>query len=221
MLPDPNTPPITPPGIRGVGGEQQSLVLIEQADARRGVARRVHYVETEVAEVDQVSFFQPDIDIDRHRRLVEHLAQHREIVAQHDLVGGEAMGGDDAAAPEMIRGADVIEMFVTENYHVDLLRRTVGVMQAFQQRRVICRQPDVDHDGSGFAAHKIGVGGAVLETDLVDVLGRLNQGADVSVQENRKTARLAAAHWFAALKVTALEARSLLLRSSAQTPAAD
>ncbi len=50
------------------------------------------------------------------------------------------------------------------------------------------------------AAHQIGVGGAVLETDLVDVLGGLDQRADVVVQQNRKRARLAVAHGLAALK---------------------
>ena len=129
MLPDPNTPPITPPGIKRVGGEQQSLVLIEQADAGRGVARRVHHVEAEIAEVDQIAFLEPDIDIDRHVRLVEHLAQHREIVAQHDLVGGEPMRGDDGAAAEMIGGADMIEMFVAENHHVDLVGRTIDMVR--------------------------------------------------------------------------------------------
>src|ERR1700716_3669318 len=199
---------------QGIGGKQQSLVLVEQADAGRGVARRVHHVEAEVAEIDQVSLFQPDIDIDRHIRLVEHLAQHREIITQHDLVGGQPVRGDDGAAAEMIGGADVIEMFMAENQHIDLFRRAVDMMQAFQQGRIIRGQPDVDHDGSGFSAHQIGVGGAVLETDLVDVLGRLNQRTDVIVQDHRKRARLAVAHGLAALKVTALEARNRLLSAS-------
>jgi hypothetical protein len=174
----------------------------------------VYIVEAEIAEVDQVALFQPDIDIDRHIGLVEHLAQHRKVVAQHDLVGGQPMRGNDGAAAEMIGGADVIEMFMAENHHVDLVRRTVDMMQAFQQRRKIGGQSDVDQDGSRFAAHQIDVGGAVLETDLVDVLGRLNQRADVVVHDDRKRARLAVAHGLAALKVTALEARNRLLSAS-------
>ena len=124
------------------------------------------------------------------------------------------MRGNDGAAAEMIGRADVIEMLVAEHQHVDLFRRAVEVMQAFQQRRIIRGQPDVDHDGPGFAAHQIGVGGAVLEADLVDVLGRLDQRADVVVQQDRKRARLAVAHGLAALKVTALEARKRLLSAS-------
>ena len=85
-------------GHQRVGCEQQALVLLKQRDAGRGVARGVHHVETEIAEVDQIAFLEPDVDIDRNVRLVEHFSQHREIVAQHDLVGGEAMGGDEGAA---------------------------------------------------------------------------------------------------------------------------
>jgi hypothetical protein len=201
-------------GHQRAGGEQQSLVVIEQADACRGVARRVHHAEAEIAEVDQIAFFQPDIDIDRHVRFVEHLAQHREVVAQHDLVGGKAMRGSDGAAAEMIGGADVIEMFVAEDHHVDLVGRAADMFEALQQMREVGRQPDVDHDGSGFSAHHIGVGGAVRETDLVDVLRRLDQRADVIFQENWKRARFAVAHGLAALKVTALDARSRLLSAS-------
>jgi hypothetical protein len=127
-------------------------------------------------------------------RFVEHLAQHREVVAQHDLVGGEAMGGGDGAAAEMIGGADVIEMFVAEDHHVDLVGRAAEMFEALQQMREVGGQPDVDHDGSGFSAHQIGVGGAVGEPDLIDVLGRLDQRADVVFQENRKRAWLAVAH---------------------------
>ena len=61
------------------------------------MARRVHHVEAEIAEVDDVAFFEPDVDIDRHVRLVEHLAEHREVVAQHDLVGGKPVRGDEGA----------------------------------------------------------------------------------------------------------------------------
>src|SRR5207249_6660141 len=136
------------------------------------------------------------------------------VVAQHDLVGGEAMRGDDGAAAEMVRRANVIEMFVAQNQHVDFFRRAVDMMEAFQQGRIVGGQPDVDHDGPLASAHQIGTGGAVLETDLVDVLGRLNQRTDVIVQDDRKWARLAVAHWLAALKVTALEALKRLLSAS-------
>ena len=124
------------------------------------------------------------------------------------------MRGDDGAAVKVIGRADVIEMLVAEHNHVDFFRRTVEVMQAFQQRRIIRGQPDIDHDGPRLAAHQIGVGGAVLEADLVDIFGRLDQRADVVVQQDRKRARLAVAHGLAALKVTALDARNRLLSAS-------
>src|SRR6185437_15922488 len=149
-----------------------------------GVARRIHDVEPEIAEVDQVAFFQPDIDIDRLVRFVEHLAQHREVVAQHDLVGGETVGGNDGAAAEAVGGADVVEMFVAENYHVDLIQPAAEVIEAFQQMDEVRGQPDIDHDGPRFAPHQIGVGGAILESDLVDLLGGLDQRADGIVEEN-------------------------------------
>ena len=58
------------------------------------MTRRIHHVEAEIAEVDQIAFLEPDVDVDRRVRFVEHLAQHREVVAQHDLVGGEPVCGD-------------------------------------------------------------------------------------------------------------------------------
>src|ERR1700722_20439731 len=65
-----------------------------------------------------------------------------------------------------------------------------------------------------FSAHHIGVGGAVGEADLVDILGRLDQRADVIFQDNRKRAWFAVAHGLAGLKVTALDARRRLLSAS-------
>src|SRR5467141_1457513 len=47
----------------------------------------------------------------------------------------------------MIGGADGVEMFVAENQHVDLVGRAVDMMEAFQQGRIVGRQPDIDHDG--------------------------------------------------------------------------
>jgi hypothetical protein len=41
------------------------------------------------------------------------------VVAQHDLVGGQPVRGDQGAAVEMLGGADVVEMLVAENHHVD------------------------------------------------------------------------------------------------------
>src|SRR5215212_12101148 len=124
------------------------------------------------------------------------------------------MCGDDGAAAEMIGGADVVQMLVAENHHVDLVGRTIEIMEAFQQGRKIRRQPDIDHDGSGTAAQQIGIRGAVLEPDLVDVLGCLYQGAGVIVQENRKRTRLAFAHEFTVQKVAALDALKRLLSAS-------
>ncbi len=81
--------------------------------------------------------------------------------------------------------------------------------------RIVRGQPDIDHDGARAAAHQIGVGRAVLEADLIDVLGRLDQRADVAVEQGLERARLALAHEVAAaLKATALEARKRLLSAS-------
>src|SRR5271156_6551333 len=87
-------------------------------------------------------------------------------------------------------------------------------MKTFQKCWVIRGQPDIDHDGAGLAAHQIGIGGAVLETDLIDVFGRFNQRANAVVEQDRKRAGLAVAHGPAALKLTALEARKRLLSAS-------
>src|SRR5215212_9571223 len=125
------------------------------------------------------------------------------------------MCGDDGAAAEMIGGADVIQMLVAENQHVDLVGRTTKMMEAFQQGRKIRRQPDIDQDGSGAAAQQIGIRGAVLKPNLVDVLGCLYQGAGVIVQENRKRTRFAFAHEFTVIrKVAALDALKRLLNAS-------
>src|SRR5258708_39787540 len=105
-------------------------------------------------------------------------------------------------------------MVGAQNEDVDFFRRAGDMTEACQQCRVIGGQPDVDHDGPPAPANQIGIGGAVLETDLVDVLGRLNQRTDVIVEDDRKRARLAVAHWLAALKVTALEALKRLLSAS-------
>ena len=89
------------------------------------------------------------------------------------------------------------------------------MVEACQQMRIVRRQPDVDHDGARAAAHQIGVGRAVLEADLVDVLGRLDQRADLAVEQGLERARPAVAHGLAAaLKVTAFEARNRLLSAS-------
>src|SRR4029077_20861960 len=121
---------------------------------------------------------------------------------------------DQGAAAEMPDRADMIEMLMAQHHDVDFFRWAVEVMQTFQKRRIVRGQSDVDHDGSGFSPHQIGVGAAVLEADLVDVLGRLDQRTDVVVQEDRKRAHFAFAHGLAAPKLTALEARSRLLSAS-------
>ena len=64
--------------------------------------------------------------------------------------------------------------------------------------RIVRRQPDIDHDGARTAAHQIGVRRAVLETDLVDVVRRLDQRADLAVEQGLERARLALAHELAA-----------------------
>ena len=120
-----------------------------------------------------------------------------------------------AAAVEMIGRADMVEMLVAQHHHVDLFGRAAEMVEARQQMRIVRRQPDVDHDGARAAAHQIGVRRAVLETDLVDVLGRLDQRADLAVEQGLERARPAVAHELAAvLKVTAFEARNRLLSAS-------
>src|SRR4051794_24186851 len=119
------------------------------------------------------------------------------------------------AAAEMIGRADVIEVLVAQHHHVDFFGRDADMVQAGQQMRIIARQPDIDHDGPPAAAHQIGIRRAVLETDLVDVVSRLDQGTDLSVEQRLEGARPAVAHELTAFrKVTALEARSLLLSAS-------
>ena len=125
------------------------------------------------------------------------------------------MRGDIGAAVEMIGRADVVEMLVAQHHHVDLLGRDAEMVEAGQEMRIVRRQADVDHDRPRAAAHQIGVRRAVLEADLVDVLGRLDQRADVAVEEGLEGARPAVAHEFAAfLKVTAFEARNRLESAS-------
>jgi len=124
------------------------------------------------------------------------------------------MRGDQGAAAEMPGRADVIDMLMAQHHDIDFFRWAVEVMQTFQKRGIVRGQSDVDHDGSGFSPHQISVGAAVLEADLVDVLGRLDQRADVVVQEDRKRTRLAVAHGLPVPKLTALDARSRLLSAS-------
>ena len=109
----------------------------------------------------------------------------------------------------------MVEMLVAQHHHVDFFGRAVEVLQARQQMRIVRRQPDIDHDGARTAAHQIGVRRAVLETDLVNVVGRLDQRADLAVEQGLERARLALAHELAAvLKLTAFEARNRLLSAS-------
>src|SRR5258707_15669233 len=99
----------------------------------------------EVAKVEKVSLFQPDKDIDRHIRLVEHLAQHREIVAQHYLVGGQPMRGNDGApAAEMIGGADVVAMFMAEDQPVYFFRRAADMLMVVVHWWEFVGQHDAD-----------------------------------------------------------------------------
>src|SRR6185436_9456416 len=76
-------------------------------------------------------------------------------------------------------------------------------------------QPDIDHEGARTAAHQIGVCRAILETDLIDILGRLDQRTDVAVEQGLERAWPTLAHEGAAvLKATVLEARKRLLSAS-------
>src|SRR6266446_396055 len=110
MLPDPNTPPMTPPGISVSAANNSPFSCSNK-------------------------LMQPEVDIDRHVRLVEHLAQHREVVAQHDLVGGKPVRDDEALAVEMIGCADMVEMLVAQHHHVDLLWRDPDMVKAGQKIR--------------------------------------------------------------------------------------
>jgi hypothetical protein len=204
---------MTPPGISVSAANKKALVGIEQGDARGGVAGRVHDVEAEIAEIDRVALFEPDVDVDRHVRLVEHLAQHREVVAQHDLVGGEAMRRDiGALAVEMIGGADMVEMLMAQHHHIDLVRRDADMVEAGEEVRKVRGQPDIDQNRALGSYDEIGIGRAVLEADLVDVRGRQNQGADLGLEQGLEGRGPAVAHGFAAGFVAVLKLRSLEAR---------
>src|SRR6185312_10947992 len=202
-------------GHQCVGGKQQPLLGVEQRHAGRGVAGRIEHVEVEIAEVDHVALFEPDVDVDRHVRLVEHLAQHREVVAQHDLVGGEAVRGDVGSSLEMIGRADMVEMLVGEHHHVDLLRLDADMIEAGEEVRVVGRKADIDHDGALGADHDIGVGGTVLEAHLIDVGCGLDQGRNLDIEQGLERRRAAVTHMLpAVLKVRSLETRRRLLSAS-------
>ena len=125
------------------------------------------------------------------------------------------MRGDEGAAVEMIGRADMVEMLVAQHHHVDIVGLHADMVEACQQMRIVRGQPDIDHDGARTAAHQIGVRRAVLETDLIDVLGRLDQRTDVAVEQRLEGARSPLAHEVAAaLKATVLEARKRLLSAS-------
>src|SRR5438445_710250 len=84
--------------------------------------------------------------------------------------------------------------------YLELLGGKADVLQAGDEVRVVRRQADIDHDGPQAAAHQIGVGRAVLEADLVDVLCRLDQRADVAVEQGLEWACPALAHELAAAR---------------------
>ena len=109
----------------------------------------------------------------------------------------------------------MVEVLVAQHHHVDVVGLHAEVVETFQQMRIVRGQPDIDQDGARAAAHQIGVCRAVLEADLIDVLGRLDQRADVAVEQGLERARFALAHGLAAaLKATVLEARRRLLSAS-------
>ena len=100
-------------------------------------------------------------------------------------------------------------MLVAQHHHVDHFGRDAKMGEASKEMRVVGRQPDVDHDGPLAAAHQIGICRAVLEADLVDVLGRLDQRGELAVEQGLEGGWPTVAHGFAAfLKVTAFEARN-------------
>src|SRR5882757_6655428 len=97
MLPEPNTPPITPPGISVSAANSNPLSAsnrLMQAEVWPGVYMTVSLKSPRSIRLPSL---EPEVDVDRLVRLVEHLAQHREVVAQHGLVGGEPMRRDDGA----------------------------------------------------------------------------------------------------------------------------
>ena len=106
----------------------------------------------------------------------------------------------DVTAAEMIGRADMVEVLVAQHHHIDFFRGDADMVQTRQQVRIIGRQPDVDHDGAPAAAHQIGVGGAVLESDLVDVVGRLDQRTLVAVEQRLERAWFTVAHELAAFR---------------------
>src|ERR1700716_4179297 len=214
MLPEPNTPPITPPGIRvsaanssprsGSNGLMQAEVWPGvYITLRRKLPRSIRFPSS-----SQMSISIGTLGSLHILRRIEKSSRSMILVAGSRWAGVEPMRRDEAAA-EMIGCADVIEMLVAQHHHVDFFGRDADMVQASQQMRIIARQPDVDHDGPFAAANQIAVRRAVLETDLVDVVGRLDQAADLAVEQRLEGAWPAVAHVLAAFrKVTALEARS-------------
>src|SRR3569832_1703318 len=66
-------------------------------------------------------------------RLVEHLAQHREVGSQHDLVGGEPVRSDESAAMKVIGRADMVEVLVAQHHHVDVVGLHAEMLETSQQ----------------------------------------------------------------------------------------
>jgi len=99
---------------------------------------------------------------------------------------------------EMIGGADVIGMLAAQHHHVDLLWGHLDVAEAGQKMRVIGRQADIDQDRPLAASHQIGIRGAVLETDLIEIIGGLDQRTYIAIEQGLERARPAVAHEFAA-----------------------
>ena len=125
------------------------------------------------------------------------------------------MRRDEAAAVEMPGRADMVEMLVAQHHHVDIVRLHADMVEACHEMRVVRGQSDIDQNGARAAAHQVSVGCAVLEADLIDVLGRLDQRSDLGVEQYLERTGPALAHdGPAALKATVLEARRRLLSAS-------
>ncbi len=142
------------------------------------MARRIKNLELKITEVDDVAFLKPDVDVDRLIGLIEHLSQHGEVIAERDLVGREAMGCDDGPPCKKMRRADVIQVFMGQNDHVQVFRLAGEVSQTLLDVRIGRSQANIDQHSSRCAPDEISIGRTAFEAELINILRCFGQGKE-------------------------------------------
>jgi len=122
MLPEPKTPPRVAARQNRVARDEQALPLLEEADAARGVARRVERAQAVAAGVDDVAFIDDHLDREVRGGLAESATQDGEVVAIGDLVGRQTVSGDDAPTSETRDRGNMVEMLMSEDDGIDVCR---------------------------------------------------------------------------------------------------